>query len=785
MGRPMLTLDDEYYNKVKGISGDALSGSLGALQAARKAVTGSEIQERMNPYLEQVLGRQVEDVNERNRIEAARRAAQRGGMRAFGTRGAIGEAIARDLEQERLDTQLAQMRFQGFESAQNQVNTERSRDLAAGQGMSSLGLGTGNLATSMQQIGQQERSLANQFENDALRREEARIGMLTNAGALQQGAMAGQIQDSMALYNELQGAPYNQASFGNQILTGQQGSVQTAPTGSSPFSQILGLGATIAGLGVSGGGTLGGNFLAGLANGGRVGALKMANGGSVTMAPARSPLMYATDEELSYLANNLKDPQMSGMVVAEIARREAGGDRIGMTQAEMGALEGSNTGLEASPYEDPSTVVSGARPPQTVYPPIAGEADSTLIATSPVDALRSIPRPRIMPDSPDLAAVAGVRPVQAPVRAPNMPPPTSVASAPVDSVGNIPSLTAARAPAGALTRASGQGVASSSPASEVAAEEPSVWKNLLTNLTTVDPLTGKSPLYSFGVNMLAASANPDPGRGLLGNVGLSLKAMDEERKARATELLDARLKAAAIDAKSKTGNKATGLVARLGDGTVQSVLRDGDGDYIYRGGEKQYLADIQKQGEEVRVARPQELPAATAAKEAAGAASAQQDVEKINRMEERIDALSDEDLGVVGSTRKAASSAVGILGDLFSLADIDKTAIENVQKKIGDPENLRTLEVLEDGIYEMIVAQRREARGRAPTAAEQKAIRDLVSLQGMTDSTSVRARLKEIMSNLRSGAYKQMDMARIRGGADIVPEGEPEDAIELEPITME
>jgi len=749
MGRPMLTLDDQYYNDVKGISTDAMRGSMGAQQAARKAVTGAEIQERMNPYLEQVLGRQVEDTNERNRIEAARRAAQRGGMRAFGTRGAIGEAIARDLEQERLDTMTAGLRFQGFESAQNQVNTERNRDLSVGQGLSGLGLGAGNITTNLQQIGQRERELVNQFENDALRREAERFNLLSTAGGLQQGAMEGQIQDSISLYNELQGAPYNQASFGNQILTGQQGTVQTAPTGSNPFSQILGLGATIAGLGVSGGGTVGGNLISGMfANGGRVGALRMANGGSATLAApsAGSSLMYATDAELAYLADNLQDPAYSGMVLAEMARREAGGDRVGMTQAEMGAVEGANTGKTESAFEDAVSL--------------------------------------LQPSSPVAPAAAS---------APAMPAPTPVGRGPLADIAEAlpparpePVAPAASAqPRGAIAAAS----AAATPSVQGAVEsKPGMWQSLLTDLTTVDPLTGKSPLYSFGVNMLAASANPDPGRGLFGNVGLSLKAMDEERKARRQEILDARLKAAAIDAKSRSGNKATGLVARFTDGTTQSVLRDSDGDYVYRGGNKEYLADIQSGGEEVRVARPQELPASAVAQEAAIGASAEADVEKINKLEARIDALSDADLGIVGGARKSASSAVGMLGDLFTLAGIPTEQISAVQKKIGDPENLRTLEVLEDGIYEMIVSQRREARGRAPTTEDQKAIRKLVSLQGMTDAASVRARLSEIMDGLRGGAYKQMELSEIRGGlagSGAAPDEQSDEVIELEPIIAE
>ena len=54
------------------------------IRSGNAAVTGSEIQDRMNPYLDMVLGRTREDMNEQNRIAAAGRAASRGGMRGFG-----------------------------------------------------------------------------------------------------------------------------------------------------------------------------------------------------------------------------------------------------------------------------------------------------------------------------------------------------------------------------------------------------------------------------------------------------------------------------------------------------------------------------------------------------------------------------------------------------------------------------------------------------------------------------------------------------------------------------
>lgn len=493
---PMLTLDDEAYRRMvdqqqkfydRAMDDSVLREGFDMVRSGQREVTGDEIEGRMNPYLEQVLGRTRDDINTQNRINAARRAAGRGGMRGFGSRGALGEAVARDMEEERLASTMAQQRFQGFETARNQVNTERNRDIQAGQTLGSLDInnrsmmssagGTlGQLSQGMLRLGQDERSLVNQFENDALNRERQRIAMLTSMGGQQQTQMQGGIDSSMGLFSSIQQYPYGQLGFGNQMLPGAAGSTQVQDTGRNIFGQIVGTAATVAGLGLptkadgSGGGTLGASLL-GFKRGGRVGALRMANGGQVPSVEDAFPNPFATvpDGELRAMqleAEEMGQPELAARIQKERLAREAK----------------YATPIPLTPRGAPGTAME--------YPVTSSmETDPPYL---PVDEYGYVaPRPE-----PKMA------------RPPKQPP----------------------ARPGALTMAS-----PAPAAAQEEVEEPSVLSGLWEGWNTVDPLTGTSPLYDFGVNMLMASSSPEPGRGFLGNVGVALKSMDKEKAARRSE----------------------------------------------------------------------------------------------------------------------------------------------------------------------------------------------------------------------------------------------------------
>jgi hypothetical protein len=456
------------------------------IRSGNAAVTGSEIQDRMNPYLDMVLGRTREDMNEQNRIAAAGRAASRGGMRGFGSRGALGEAVARDQEEERLATTMAQQRFQGFETGRSQVNTERERNISAGKTLGSLDINNrtmmagagGDLLRSgnqMMETGQRERSIANIFENDALEREKQRIGILSGMGGLQQTQMQGSMDASQGLYGNIQQYPYGQLNFGNTMLPGATGQTQVQDTGRNIFGQLLGTGLSIAGLGLPGGGTFGGKILSGLNNGGRVGALRMANGGAVPPGmsgmggnPAFFPTnpMFkgtSTDQLLEYrrelVSRDPSDP-LADDIRKELLRREASY----ATPISLPARGAPGTAME---YPEPPQRPTGPPPPMPVAAPL------------------------IQPYS------ATAAPAEAP---------------------------ALLQPQGGLARAAPTMVTPGPEGEAAAEEEPGIFRQLMTGALEVDPYTGRSPLFDVGLNLIEASSSPTPGRGLLGSLATSIKA---------------------------------------------------------------------------------------------------------------------------------------------------------------------------------------------------------------------------------------------------------------------
>jgi hypothetical protein len=531
---PDLTLDQEAYRRAmerqgqffdRALDDSVLKEGNAMIRSGNAAVTGSEIQDRMNPYLDMVLGRTREDMNEQNRIAAAGRAASRGGMRGFGSRGALGEAVARDQEEERLATTMAQQRFQGFETGRDQVNTERARNITAGQTLGSLDINNrsmfasagGNLmsaANQMMDTGQRERSIANTFENDALEREKQRIGILSGMGGLQQTQMQGSIDASQGLYNSIQQYPYAQLGFGNQMLPNATGSTQVGDTGRNIFGQLLGTGLSIAGLGLPGGGTIGGKLAFG-ADGGRVGALRMANGGAVPPGmsdmggnPAffpKNPMFEgtSTDQLLEYrrelLSRDPSDP-LADDIRKELLRREASY----ATPIPSVARGAPGTAME---YPEPPQRPTGPPPPMPVAAPMVRPGPGTA-------APAAVAAPMVRPGPGTAAPAAVAAPIQ---------------------------------PQGGLSRAAA--ATTVTPGTAKAKEEPGIFRQLLEGALEVDPYTGRSMLFDVGLNMIEASSSPTPGRGLLGNLATSIKGAHAGQEA-------ARDKAAVLTTDRKTAEAA-------------------------------------------------------------------------------------------------------------------------------------------------------------------------------------------------------------------------------------
>lgn len=764
---PMVA-DREAYDERRAREREFGNLSLENLRGATREITGDEIKGRMSPYTDLVIDRYRQDALKENQIQQARRTANRAGYAAFGSRGALADARAVDDEQERLETAMANLRNQGFQSAQDLVNAERNR-------MAQVGGTAGGLSAQFGSMGQADivsegnfdlasRRTASQLDDASLERDIRRMGVLSQIGGIQQADMQGRIDDSRSLYGELFNYPTTVANQGAGILQGvPAGTSTTAPTGYSPISSAMGTALAIGGMGVGGGQTLMGKAF-GFKRGGQVKGYKPYAVGGMVMEEI---FPFATDEELMQLASS-GTPDIAQAAAMEIERRRGGGGRVGLTQSEMTAWGESPDAYAGLPM-----------------PTMAGGSGVDTLAPRPVPTpapapLAPRPAPAPMAPAPAQASFAGA-PEQADVtmllEAPYAPPATGALS---------------QAPAAAQE------------------EEPSIWEGLAKEWGTVDPLTGTSKMYDLGVNLLAANANPSPGRGFAGNLGLALKATEEGRRKLGAEAAERALAAAKLrieqrkaDAAARAPNtelaklredytnamaagdveladqlmtqinrvaagtrEATGRSAVIGDQRF-GVLRDAEGDYIMRNGQKQYLGDL-TENFSVETRQPSEgVGAKTEAKAAADYRASQQQIDAIDDIRRRVSGLRDEDLGTVGSVRRGISDIIGVTEDVASAFGLDIGKItEGAKNRIGDATELRTIDILEESLYQMMVQQRAEARGRAPSVEEQRRIREIVSLAGVGQSAAgVRARVGEILSGLERGTYAQGELAQITGGA--------------------
>ena len=241
----------------------------------------------MNPYMEDIVQQQYEDIAEQGDIAKNKATAQAIGAGAFGgSRGAIQQA---EINQNVLDQQArtgSQLRSAGFQQAQNLAQQAASRQaqqqlaqagqfgqqagqagtlgMQGAQGIGQAGAGLGNLAQLTGQLGQTTGALGSSIGQ--LGMQTAGLGQLgqqmgvqdintlLGAGSLQQG------QDQRALdvtrANQLaqQALPYQQVGFMSDLFRGVPALQQTYSTTTTPppsrTSQMLGLG--IAGLGAAG-----------------------------------------------------------------------------------------------------------------------------------------------------------------------------------------------------------------------------------------------------------------------------------------------------------------------------------------------------------------------------------------------------------------------------------------------------------------------------------------------------------------------------------------------------
>jgi len=282
-----MTRGTPYQFRDQGIAG--LEGATGRFDP-------SSISDFYDPYAEQVIAAQQQDVARLGGQQQDQARAQAAAAGAFGgSRAAIQETeIGRNTlgEQSRIG---AQLRSQGYQqarqAAQQAFEQQQNRRMAAGQGIGQLGLQYGQLAQGdVQQLGSlgQARgalgqgigSLGAQTGNlgsrlGALGMQQAQLGalgqqmnlnevnaMMQLGGAYQQNQQAQLDAQRMSEQQAFQ-MPYQQLGFLSDIYKGapsSQYSILSSPSapGVSPFQQIAGLG--IAGLGAASGAKYAGLF---------------------------------------------------------------------------------------------------------------------------------------------------------------------------------------------------------------------------------------------------------------------------------------------------------------------------------------------------------------------------------------------------------------------------------------------------------------------------------------------------------------------------------------------
>ena len=262
---------------------------IAGLREATGRFDPSSISEFFDPFTEQVIATQQQDVDRLGQQQLNQARARAAAAGAFGgSRGAIQETeIGRNIlgEQSRIG---AQLRSQGFQqarqAAQQAFEQQQARRMAAGQGIGQLGLQFGQLGQAdVQQLaglGQGLGSLGEQAgilggRLGSLGQQQAQMGGLeqqmnladVNAmmqlGGVYRGNLQNQLEAQRMSEQQAQMAPYQQVGFLSDIYKGapsSQYSILSSPSApaASPFQQVAGLG--VAGLGALSGARYAGLF---------------------------------------------------------------------------------------------------------------------------------------------------------------------------------------------------------------------------------------------------------------------------------------------------------------------------------------------------------------------------------------------------------------------------------------------------------------------------------------------------------------------------------------------
>lgn len=255
---------------IAGLAGSQAMGSqynpgqFNAQQVGTQDYTGQNVNQYMNPYMQNVVDIQQREAQRQGDIAGTQRAGQATRSGAFGgSRAAIMDAEAnRNLAMQKGDIQ-AQGQNAAFQNAQQQFNTQQQRDMQAQLANQGAGLQT-------QQMGEQSRQYGAGYGMQGLQTGLQAAGQLGNLGqtqygqqlsnvnlqnqmgAQQQAQQQGILNQQVQNYAMAQQYPQQQLAFMSNMLRGlpmQSTTANMYQAAPSAVSQLAGLG--MAGYGLS------------------------------------------------------------------------------------------------------------------------------------------------------------------------------------------------------------------------------------------------------------------------------------------------------------------------------------------------------------------------------------------------------------------------------------------------------------------------------------------------------------------------------------------------------
>jgi len=747
----------------------ALMDVAGNQENINKAMSGlstDEINERMNPYVEGWIQKTLDASDRGADRSRARRAALRAGMP--GSRGLMMEAQAETDYLRDRDLLTSGMHKSAYERSEDVLERERER-------LGRFDIQNRTLAGTLS-------TTASRLEDAELDRQIRKMGALRQAGAEQEAFQNRQIQDRMDLFNEVRGYPESRVNFGSSVVSGLPvGQTTIQPTGRDIASSTLGGALTVAGLGLGKGrGTVGSSFLSslGLKHGGR---LPLAGGG----APDNVELTIRMIQEFEEAGAPLP-PELE--------------------QAKASLMQGA----PPTPLPQPRPLIP-MPPPTTVEPALGALSASAGIPD--VDA--TLPTTRGVPGRQmDTRMGAGALGVAA------APP---AAPAPAAAPGN-PVAGALKHLFGRVNPSTGNSVAYNTGLNLLAlggGSPDGVNRGPMANLAMA--LKGAEKDYASGVKEARASAlaarkiqserelavatlrakygGPQSSEGKLfsdwqaavGQYGadseqakvleqiLIEKGSDPEKLSNVSRMMAERAaldpedpeyaqkKQTLTDAINKAstskakGEKLRSMNVQLPDGRTFTVMTDAGGnDYVNMDGKRVPVGELPAGTETFTPVSPTKTAEARANQQRLKALRG-----TIDNVRNRVAALTDDQLGLTGALRTAGAEFAGMLGDVAGLVGYKdgQSYMNDMARAAGGGENLKTVPVLENTLFELMMAHKKAVTGTTRILKEQQQlIKDQVSLQGIKSAAGIRARVEEVLKKIEQGTYDQEVAEILRGG---------------------